>query len=159
MKLISMSIVIVLLGGMMFTACAADIYPRKPGPSDKCPVCGMFVTKFPDFSAQFQFKDGSVLHFDGAKDLFKYMQATSRYTPGKSSMNISAVFVNSYYGLKPINGLTAWYVAGSDVYGPMGKELVPFARESEAQEFKKDHKGKVILRFKEITPAVIKELD
>jgi len=41
----------------------------------------------------------------------------------------------------------------------MGRELIPFAREIEAREFKKDHKGKSILRFKDVTPAIVKGLD
>ena len=144
---------------MMSMACAADVKLRKPSPGDKCPVCGMFVAKFPDFASQIHLKDGSIFHFDGSKDLFKYYQAVSRYSPGKSKSDVTTVFVSNYYTLTPINGLTAWYVAGSDVYGPMGRELIPFAKESEAREFKKDHKGNSILNFKEITPTVIKGLD
>jgi copper chaperone NosL len=159
MKRIPMFIAALLLMGLMSMACAAEVTLHKPGPGDKCSVCGMFVAKYPDFAAQVQFKDGSVIYFDGAKDLFKYYQASSRYTPGKSLANVTAVFVTSYYALTPINGLTAWYVAGSDVYGPMGRELIPFAKESEAREFKKDHKGKYLLRFKELTPAIVKGLD
>jgi nitrous oxide reductase accessory protein NosL len=159
MKLIAALIVTLLAVTLVSPIPAAELKPRKPGAGDKCPVCGMFVAKFPDFAAQVQFKDGSTFHFDGSKDLFKYYQAASRYTPGKSLADVSAVFVTSYYTLTPINGLTAWYVAGSDVYGPMGRDLIPFANENEAREFKKDHKGKSILRFKEITPVVIKGLD
>jgi len=144
---------------MLSMACAAEVKPHKPGPGDKCPVCGMFVAKFPDFATQIQLKDGSIFHFDGSKDLFRYLPAAARYTPGKTKSGVAAVFVTSYYTLTQINGLTAWYVAGSDVYGPMGRELIPFAQESEAREFKKDHKGKSILHFKEITADVIKGLD
>ena len=39
---------------------------------DKCPVCGMFVAKYPGFLAQIQFRDGSIAFFDGPKDFFKY---------------------------------------------------------------------------------------
>ena len=58
-----------------------------------------------------------------------------------------------------VDGRTAFYVLGSDVYGPMGKELIPFAGEVEAREFLKDHGARRVLRFNEITPAVLKELD
>ena len=54
---------------------------------------------------------------------------------------------------------TAWFVVGSDVLGPMGHELVPFAREAEAREFLRDHRGKQVLRFAEVTPALLKALD
>jgi copper chaperone NosL len=50
-------------------------------------------------------------------------------------------------------------VTGSDVYGPMGKELVPFEEEAGAREFMKDHKGKEVLPFERIDPALVKSLD
>ncbi len=46
--------------------------PVKPGPRDRCPVCGMFVSKYPNWIAQIEFKDGSREFFDGPKDMFRY---------------------------------------------------------------------------------------
>jgi copper chaperone NosL len=140
-------------------ACAGDLKPRKIGPKDKCPVCGMFVAKYPDFAAQVQFRDGATLHFDGAKDMFKFYLNLSRYAPGKQPADIVAVFVTDYYDLNMVDGRTAYYVLGSDIYGPMGRELVPFALESKARDFLKDHRGKSMIRFREVTPAALRELD
>jgi nitrous oxide reductase accessory protein NosL len=67
--------------------------------------------------------------------------------------------VTDYYSMTPIDGHTAWYVVGSDVFGPMGRELMPFQKESEAKEFMKDHLGKKLLRFNEVTPEVMKGLE
>jgi len=150
---------ITLLTLVAISADAAGLKARKPANGDKCPVCGMFVAKYPDFAAQVQFRSGSVLHFDGPKDLFKYYQNISRYSPGRKQGDIAAILVTSYYSLSPIDAHTAWYVTGSDVYGPMGHELIPFEREAEAREFQKDHKGKALLHFREITPAVVRGLD
>jgi nitrous oxide reductase accessory protein NosL len=138
---------------------AAELKPDKVDSRDKCPVCGMFVAKYPDFAAQIQFRDGSTLHFDGAKDMFKYYLNLSRYAPGKKPGDITAVFVTNYYDLTMVDGLLAYYVVGSDVYGPMGRELIPFTRESEARDFMKDHKGKSTIRFRDVTAAVLKPLD
>ena len=44
-----------------------------PGPGDTCPVCGMFVAKYPEWIATIVFGDGTAVHFDGAKDMFKYL--------------------------------------------------------------------------------------
>jgi len=41
----------------------------------------------------------------------------------------------------------------------MGRELIPFKSRSDAGEFRKDHKGKAVLGFNEITYAAIKGLD
>ncbi len=159
MKRLSFVIIMIALVDLTATVFAADLKPRKPGPGDKCPVCGMFVSRYSDFAAQIQFKDGTVAFFDGPKDLFTYYQGLSRYNPKEKQSDVAAVFVTSYYTLTPIDGFSAWYVAGSDVYGPMGRELIPFAKESEAREFIRDHKGKALLRFRAITPAVIEGLN
>jgi copper chaperone NosL len=138
---------------------AAEVKPVKPSPRDKCPVCGMFVAKYPDFIAEFIFSDGTYAVFDGVKDMFKDYFNLKKYHPSKQLSDIRAIFVTDYYTLALINGHEAFYVGGSDVYGPMGKELIPFSEEADAKEFMKDHKGKSILRFKEVTPEIIKPLD
>jgi len=141
------------------SAVAVEIKPVKPLPKDKCPVCGMFVAKYPDFLAEFIFSDGSYAVFDGVKDMFKDYFNLKKYHPSKGNSDIRALFVTDYYTLTLINGYEAFYVLGSDVYGPMGKELIPFEKEADAREFLKDHKGKAILRFKDVTPEIIKPLD
>jgi copper chaperone NosL len=50
-------------------------------------------------------------------------------------------------------------VIGSDVFGPMGRELIPFKTEADAKGFMQDHQGKFMLRFKEVTVEVVKNLD
>lgn len=151
-----------LLLGMLLSgsvALGAEPKARKPGPTDKCAVCGMFVAKYPDFAAQIQTRDGKTLFFDGTKDLFTFYLNPAKYKPGAKQTDAVAMLVTSYYTLKPIDAFSAWYVIGSDVYGPMGKELIPFAREAEAKEFKKDHKGTAILRFEEISAATLQKLN
>ncbi len=145
---------------LMATVCLAeDRGPEKPSPTDKCPVCGMFVAKYPDFVARLIFEDGSSACFDGVKDMMKYYYNQAAYDPAKTAKKITAIWVTDYYTLKAIDGRQAYYVVGSEVYGPMGKELIPFLEEGAAQEFVKDHKGKSILRFQEITPEVLRSLE
>jgi len=133
--------------------------PVKPSAADKCPVCGMFVSKYPDFSAQIIFKDDTYAVFDGTKDMFKYYMNPAKFTPGRKASDFDYIYVTDYYSLKPINGFTAFYVMGSDIYGPMGRELIPFEKAGDAAEFKKDHKGTSILKFGEISPTIVKGLD
>jgi nitrous oxide reductase accessory protein NosL len=142
-----------------FSPGAAEIGMPKPAARDKCPVCGMFVAKYPDWLAAIRFRDGSHVFFDGAKDMFKYLQDTKKYCPARRAEDIEVIAVMDYYGLTWIDALTAWYVLDSDVYGPMGRELIPLERETDAREFMKDHKGIRIIRFSEATPEVIKTLD
>ena len=113
---------------------ADEMKPLKPGPKDKCPVCGMFVAKYPDWVAAIAFADGSTVFFDGVKDMLKYYFNMAKYAPGKTTADIQAIHVTDYYRLEPVDGRRAFYVAGSDVYGPMGKELIPFEKEAEARD-------------------------
>jgi len=138
---------------------AGERMPIKPAPRDKCPICGMFVAKFQDWNAEIIFKDGSYAVFDGAKDMFKYYFNLKRYNSSKSLGDIDSIYATDYYDLTLIDGTRAFYVIGSDVHGPMGRELIPFKEEAGARDFLKDHKGKTVLKFKEVTPEVIKKLD
>jgi nitrous oxide reductase accessory protein NosL len=133
--------------------------PIKPASRDKCPVCGMFVAKYPDWVAEIIFEDGAYVVFDGAKDMFKYYFNLKRYSPSKGLSDIDSIYVTDYYTLTFIDGHKAVYVMGGDVYGPMGRELIPFEKERDAREFMKDHKAKSLVFFTEVTTELIKELD
>lgn len=142
-----------------FYAYAGEKKPVKPSHRDKCPVCGMFVTKYPDWVAEIIFRDGSYAFFDGAKDMFRYYFNMAKYNPSKKQSDIDSIYVTDYYNLTYIDGYKAYYVIGSDVYGPMGKELVPFEKEEDAKGFMKDHKGGKVLGFKDITLKVLHMLE
>jgi copper chaperone NosL len=152
-------IVLILFVLTVSVAFSGERKPVKPSPKDKCPVCGMFVAKYPDFVAEVIFKDGSYAVFDGAKDMFKYYFNLKKYNPAKSLADIDSVYVTDYYSLTLIDVFKAYYVVGSNVFGPMGKELIPFEKETDAKEFMNDHAGKSLLKFKEVTPEIVKELD
>ncbi len=160
-----------LLAGLPAAALALAFTPRHaradaarpdlpaPGAHDACPVCGMLPTKYPDWVATILWSDGEAVHFDGAKDFFKYLAALDQYAPGRSAEDIAAMGVTEYYGLEKIDAREALYVVGSDVYGPMGHELVPLATEADAADFMRDHVGQKLLRFDEVTPGLLAGLD
>ena len=154
------TLVPVLIVLIAYTAVSAgEKGPITPAAKDKCPVCGMFVAKYPDFAAQIVFKDGSYAVFDGVKDMFKYYFNLDRYNPGKKLTDVDSIHVTDYYDLKWIDGYKASYVEGSDVYGPMGRELIPFEKQEGAEQFMTDHIGKSLLKFDEIRYDLIKGLD
>jgi len=131
--------------------------PGTPGPKDRCAVCGMFVEKFANFLAQLALEDGSTAYFDGVKDMVRYHRDPAKF--GGPKVGVLAVFVKDYYTLEVIDGRAAHYVLGSDVMGPMGKELIPFRTREAAEEFRKDHKGQRVLRFEEIDEAALAALN
>ena len=150
---------LLLLFSLSLAAQAETLKVPNPGPRDTCPVCGMFVAKYPAWVATVLYQDGHAHHFDGAKDLFKYLFDLPRWAPGHRAEDMTAIAVTEYYGLSRIPAREAWYVIGSDVPGPMGHELVPLATEADAKEFLRDHAGRRILRFDEVTPDLPANLD
>lgn len=122
----------------------------QPGARDRCPVCGMFVEKFPEWWAQAVFADGERVTFDGVKDLVRYIGDPGRLSPGRTAASVVQTWVQDYYSLAPLPAESAFFVAGSDVSGPMGREFIPFRNRPEAEEFLRDHRGTAILRFGEL---------
>ncbi len=123
----------------------------------RCPVCGMFVAKYPQWLTQVNMSDGSVEVFDGVKDMMAYYFAPQQFGAAAGSA-VDEIMVKDYYSQKWTDGKKAIFVLGSDVYGPMGHELIPFDSQAGADSFFKDHHGKKIYPFAEITPDVIESL-
>ena len=117
---------------------------------EKCPVCGMFVYKYPKWVAQIFYEKGH-FSFDGVKDLMKHYF--------KEKQAVEEILVTDYYSQKAIDAKKAYFVLGSDAYGPMGAELIPFEKESDAKTFYMDHQGKKIVSFRDITPKDVFKLD
>lgn len=132
--------------------------PLRPRSDEKCPVCGMFVARHPDWLAGARFADGGHAFFDGAKDLFRFLVGEVRDGQGHTARDVRSAFVTDYYSVQPVSAGEAWFVIGSDVLGPMGRELVAFADERAAREFLADHRGTRVLRFADVTPALLEEL-
>jgi copper chaperone NosL len=131
----------------------------NPGIKDTCPVCGMFVAKYPEWVATVIYKNKHAHHFDGAKDLFKYLQDLPKWAPGHELKNIVSIGVTEYYSLSLIDARKAYYVIGSDVLGPMGHELIPLETMEDAKEFLADHKGSQILQFNQVDTQLPVKLD
>ena len=131
----------------------------KPGIKDTCPVCGMFVAKYPEWVATVVYKTQHAHHFDGAKDLFKYLQDLPKWAPGHELKNIVSIGVTEYYSLSLIDARKAYYVIGSDVLGPMGHELIPLETLDDAKEFMADHEGTKILTFDQVDTKLPTKLD
>lgn len=124
------------------------------GPKTRCPVCGMFVAKYPNWLTRVHLSDGSEEIFDGVKDMMVYYFAPQSYGAGEGK-TISQILVKDYYNQQWIDATLAVYVKGSDVFGPMGHELIAFEKKAAAENFFKDHNGKTIISFDEITMEMI----
>jgi len=118
---------------------------------DKCPVCGMYLHYYPTWVSRITYPKGESYSFDGVKDMMKF------YFNNKEG--IVDILVQDYYTLKTIDAKSAFFVIGSDVYGPMGNEFIPFEDEKSAKTFSLEHKGKKIIKFSQITLKMVHNLD
>lgn len=156
MKYITCLLIGLCLVAVSYAEGHEDVTPSK---EYKCPVCGMYVSMFPDWNARIKFKDSTVAIFDGAKDMFKYYLDIKKYNPSKSEEEVTSILVKDYYSTADIDAREAYFVIWSDVYGPMGHEPIPFEKEADAKEFLSEHNGTKILGFKDVTREVIASLD
>jgi len=130
---------------------------------EKCPVCGMFAYKYPKWAARMNVTQNAqtTSHaFDGVKDMLKFYFNPAKwgnYTkPNDTDVKL---LVSDYYTQEAIDGKKAFYVIGSDVYGPMGHEFIPFETRKSAETFLKDHKGTAVLEFSRITESIVDKED
>jgi len=144
-------IVGVVLAALITPALAFE--PKMPGPRDRCPVCGMFVAPYPEWIATIVLENGEQVFFDGAKDMFRYYFALPSGQVTRE--NIQGIFVTEYYSARYAPVDEVFFVLGSDVYGPMGAELVPVRGRPHAETFMKDYSGNRIVVFDEITPELL----
>jgi nitrous oxide reductase accessory protein NosL len=87
----------------------------RPSRKDKCPVCGMFVYKYPKWVAEIVFTDGTYAVFDGPKDMFRYYFSLSEYNKSKKKNDIAGMYVTEYYTTRVMRAEDVLYVIGSDV--------------------------------------------
>ena len=133
----------------------ADQQSSEVSPDTRCSVCGMFVAKYPNWLARIQYDDpGKTQYFDGVKDMMVFYFNPQKFA-GPSREQIRQVMVKDYYALQWLSAKDAFFVIGSDIYGPMGHELIPFSSMAAAENFMQDHHGKEILTFDRITPELI----
>lgn len=148
-----------LAGAYIVLACAnLQAAPQeKVAGDERCSVCGMFVAKYDNWIVQIRLTDDRILFFDGVKDMLVFYFDPKQYSSSEQQ-EIREIWVRDYYSLRWLAGRDAWYVVGSDVYGPMGKEFIPLASREAAENFKSDHRGEKILAFDEITEELVQSL-
>ena len=115
----------------------------------RCDLCGMVVDPESGWRAGGASADGGELSFDTPKCLFRHHHERGP---------VSEPWVIEYdsQARRPADEL--FYVLGSDVEGPMGRDLVPLASRERAQGFLADHQGERVLAFDEVTADVAAEL-
>lgn len=120
--------------------------------ADRCPVCAMIPKKRPKHAAGIELEDGRTYYFCGTGCMLKANLHPEVFM-GKDSVVKRAIAPNYMTGA-PIDAKTAYWVAGSDVVGPMGPALVAVATERERDAFVSRHGGKTKFRMAELDDAL-----
>ena len=131
----------------------------RPVPPDvRCPVCGMYPARSPEWAAQVIFANGDAQFFDSPLSLFMYLNDVARYSPGRSASEIIARYVTDVSSKTWTDARSAFYVHGSTARGPMRAGNLPaFASQEAARQFAA-RRGGSVLAFGAIDPALVEQL-
>jgi len=95
------------------------------------------------------FKDGKVVGFDSAGDLFRYVLDPKKYA--FDAENIKAVFVTDAASKKLVDAKTGYFVLGSETPEGMPHDAVGFGDKDAAEKFKTENKGNKVAAYGEVT--------
>jgi len=124
---------------------------------DRCPVCGMFPVKRPKSAAALQLTDGRAFYFCGNGCLLRSWRNSKKYLGAEPSA-IGEMRVRDYFTGESIDARIAWWVAGSDVIGPMGPAIVALKQQKNVEVFKKRHGGRYTFQLDQVDDALWKNL-
>lgn len=141
-----------LMGSPMVSPAAG--FP-KPSRKDRCPVCGMFVYKYPNWTAGFVFRSGAAYFHCCPKCMLHNLNNIPTYQPGRGRADLKLVWVTEYYTTKRMDAHDVVFVVGTNLVGPMGLDLIPVKGRAAAGNLQRDYNGGLILTLDQITPEVI----
>jgi nitrous oxide reductase accessory protein NosL len=148
-----------LMLGQPLVTRAADLSPQYVQRATRCPVCGMYPYRTPQWTAQIVFNDQSASSFDSPVDLFRFLGNMALFDKQHKAADIGAIYVADYNTKTLSDAKKAFFVLGSKALGPMNDANLPaFATRDAADAFVKAQGGKV-LSFGEVTRDVIKSLN
>ena len=136
----------------------ARLAPQYVQRSARCPVCGMYPYRTPQWTAQIVFNDQSASSFDSPVDLFRFLNNMALFDKQHKPADIGAIWVADYGTKAWVDAKKAFYVMGSKALGPMNDPNLPaFATREAADTHVKAQGGKVLV-FGDITRELIKGL-
>jgi nitrous oxide reductase accessory protein NosL len=116
---------------------------------DRCPVCGMKVAEHAKFSSAIRLMDETTFYFCGTGCMMRAWLHPEIFLATEKEKLQTPMVKDNYTG-EEVDGRDVFWVAGSDVIGPMGPALVPVKGEKALEAFKRRHGGKTIFRMDEM---------
>lgn len=124
----------------------------------RCIVRKFKVYEDPKWVAKIELVNGKKLFFSSPKSMIEFYHRPGKwYEIGvKSEKDFKNIIVTDYLTMKPIDAKKAFYIYGTNITSPAGDDLVSIGNESDARKFAKQHYGKRVLRFDQISSALIR---
>lgn len=143
---------IILASSLLFS------YEMDYDKNTSCLVRHVKVYKDPQWVSKVELKNGKKVFFSSPKSMFEFY-----FTPGKwfdvgvkSEDDFKDILVTDFATLKPVKAKGAFFIYGTNVTGPAGDDLIPFDSYAAAEKFSKEHNGKRILGFRDVSDALIR---
>ena len=133
-----------LIFSLLLAACGGETEDARA----RCATCGMVVDAESGWRAGAT-ADGETLAFDAPKCLFRRVHREGSVEGG---------WVIEYYSQERAPARELFYVIGSDLESPMGRDLVPVRGREEAERLRDDHHGEAVLSYDEVTSEVVEGL-
>ena len=119
------------------------------------------VYKEPKWVAKVDTRSGKSVYFCSPKSMFEFYQRPAKWfdVGVKNEKDFAQIVVTDYITVEPINARSAFYIYGSRATSPAGDDLVAIKGKDRAEKFAKDNGGKRILKFDEVSDALIRLLN
>ena len=124
---------------------------------DRCPVCGMFPAKRPKGAAAMVLKYGRTFYFCGNGCLLRTWHHIDTHL-GVFKETVDRMVVRDYFSGAAVDARKGWWVAGSDVTGPMGRALVVLDSKSAVDAFKSRHGGRQVFQLEQLDDQLFKAI-
>lgn len=128
-----------------------------PGDADRCPVCAMFPARRPEAAAALTLHDGTTFYFCSNGCLLRAWLRPTAYL-GRAQTAIDRLVVLDFLSGEPVDGRSAFFVAGSEVTGPMGPAIVALGREAHVAVFRQRHGGETVFSLETLDNALWHEI-
>lgn len=137
---------------------AADLSPQYVQRSARCPVCGMYPYRSPQWMGQIVFNDQTASTFDSPVDMFRFLNNMVLFDKQHKPADVGAIWVADFGTKAWVDARKAFYVIGSKALGPMNDPNLPAFATREAADAHINAQGGKVLLFGEVTREVIKSL-
>lgn len=125
---------------------------EDPGPNARCVVCGMYPARYPAHRCQLSTADGKRYHFCSTQCLVNFQASPNEYV--KDVVKIKSTWVTVFPEGDSEYAMGLYYLVGSSIMGPMGKEALPYRNKAAAAQSAQENGGKVV-RFKGLSPVLL----